>query len=460
MDEWLFLLETVRKSWHDLGDGRIGRVTAAVSGGADSVALLHALAELARTEGIQLSAAHVDHGMRETSGRDAEFVVRMCEELGIPCSVYHVQVRGKSEDAARQARYEALEDACRKNNSAPLALAHHQRDQAETMLLHLFRGSGSGGLGAMEERSWRSRPESGGIILWRPLLDVSPETIRAALTERAIPWVEDETNSADDYLRNYLRHHVLPAVAARFPRAEEAMGRAARILSEEDRYFRHEASVFLSSDGNACLYGPCRWVRYTPLQRLHPALRRYALRLASPVRLDWETTEGLMTLSPGGKMNLPEGWRVSCTQEYLHFLPPKGKEIPPALPMPGTLIAQPGEGETGDGKRCQAMPKRMYDRCTLRFWQPGDEIRPLGALGAKSMQDYFVDKKVPQPFRRYIPILCIGNRVVWAIGVGPGEEARTNPGDDAMLLRYIGFLPGDAPEQSPKTEEEQKGRNV
>ena len=441
MDEWLFLLETVSKSWQDAGQP--SRVTAAVSGGADSVALLWALRELSRKEGFYLTAAHVDHGLRETSGRDAAFVARMCGELGVPCTVCQVQVQGKSEDAARQARYEALREACLENSAVILALAHHRRDQAETMLLHLFRGSGSGGLGAMEERSRRTWPESGGLLLWRPLLDVSPETIRAALTERGIPWVEDETNAADDYQRNYLRHHVLPAVAARFPQAEEAMGRAARILAEENQYFRREARLFLSGDGNACLYDPCRWVRYIPLQRLHPALRRYALRMACPVKLDWETTERLMALSPGGKMNLPEGWRVSCTQEYLHFLPPKGKELSPALPMPGTLIAQPGQEETGDGKRCQAMLRSVFDRCALRFWQPGDEIRPLGAPGTKSMQDYFVDKKVPQPFRRCIPLLCVGNRVVWAIGVGPGEEARVTPGDDAVLLRYDGFIPGE-----------------
>ena len=440
MDERLFLLETVRQSWNDVGKPM--RVTAAVSGGADSVALLQALAALSESEGMFLSVAHVDHGMRAASGQDAEFVREMCVALNLPCVITRVQVLGNSEDAARQARYEALAAACEEMKAPVLALAHHRRDQAETVLLRLFRGSGSAGLSAMAERSIREMPGREPLTLWRPLLNVSPETLRGFLTAHGIPWREDETNAGDAYLRNYVRHQVLPAVAARFPQAEEAMGRAARILAEEDQYFRREARLFLSSDGNACLYDPCRWVRYIPLQRLHTALRRYALRMACPVKRNWETTERLMLLSPGGKMNLPEGWRVSCTQEYLNFLPPAGREIPPALPMPGTLIAQPGQGETGDGKRCQAMPKSVFERCALRFWQPGDEIHPLGAPGVKSMQDYFVDKKVPQPFRRYIPLLCIGSRVVWAIGVGPGEETRVRPGDDAMLLRYDGFLPG------------------
>ncbi len=419
-------------------------MTAAVSGGADSVALLLALRALSEEKGFRLSAAHVDHGLRAASKDDAAFVEALCRDLGVSCRIIRVQVQGKSEDAARKARYEALREACLENGTVILALAHHLRDQAETMLLHLFRGSGGGGLSAMAERSWQSWPESEPILLWRPLLSVSPEIIRSALRERGVPWREDETNAGDDYLRNYIRHQVLPVVAARIPRAEEAMGRAAKILSEEEAYFRREASLFLGRDNNACLYDPCRWVRYLPLLRLHPVLRRHALRLSSPVKLDYETTERLAALSPGESMNLPEGWRAQCSKEYLHFLPPEGKEIPSALPMPGTLVVQPWNGETGDGVRTQAIKKSVYGQCRLRDWEPGDRIHPLGAKGSKSMQDYFVDKKIPRPFRRYVPLLCIGSQVVWAIGAGAGEEARVSPGDDAILLRYEGFLPGDA----------------
>lgn len=403
------------------------------------MALLYALHALSEQEGFFLSAAHVNHGLRPTSGQDAAFVEQMCRELGVPCRVMRVHVEGKSEDAARKARYAALREVCVENGTVILALAHHLRDQAETMLLHLFRGSGGGGLSAMAEHSRHDE----GTVLWRPWLSVSPEIIRAALREQGIPWREDETNAGDDYLRNYIRHQVLPAVAARIPRAEEAMGRAARILSEEEAYFRHEAKLFLERGDNACLYDPCRWIRYAPLIGLHPALRRHALRLSCPVKLDWETTEGLTRLSPGGKMNLPEGWRAQCTRDYLHFLPPESKAPPPALPLPGILTAQPWRGETGDGKRTQAMKKSVYERCRLRFLQPGDRIHPLGANGSKSMQDYFVDKKVPHPFRRYVPLLCIGAKVIWAIGVGAAEDARVSPGDDAVLLCYEGFLPGE-----------------
>ena len=430
----------------------LGRITAAVSGGADSVALLYALWELRETEDFQLTAAHVDHGLRPTSGQDAEFVAEMCRKLNVACEVRKVRVSGKSEDAARAARYEALFDACLRAKSWCLALAHHRRDQAETVLLHLFRGSGSGGLGGMQElshRAWREREK---LQLWRPLLSLSPETIRGALQERGIPWREDETNAGDGYLRNYLRHQVLPAVEARLPHAEEAVCRAAYLLAEEDDYFRREAARFLQEGGHASLHAPCRWVRYGPLHHgMHPALLRYVLRLSCPVALDLRTTEALMAIAPGQKMNLPENWRAVCGWEYLHFIPPPGKDVPPAPPVPGQLTVHPWNGETGDGRRLQAMPRAVFEQCALRYWQTGDEIRPLGAKGAKSLQDYFVDKKIPQPFRRYVPLLCAGPRVVWAIGIGPGEEARVRLGDEAALLRWEGALPGEADPAAKET---------
>lgn len=430
------MLETVQDSW--AAAGKPSRVTVAVSGGADSIALLRALNVLRGQEGFSLSAAHVDHGLRPASGQDARFVADMCAALGVPCRIISVQVAGTSENAAREARYDALKTACREGSSSVLALAHHLRDQAETMLLHLFRGSGVGGLAAMPQCSQRVWPDGETLLLWRPFLDVPPDTIRRALEQMGVPWREDETNAQDDYSRNFIRHRVLPTVADRFPRAEEAMGRAAKVLSDEALFFRREAEAFLGREENARLSGPCRWVRLSPLTLLHPALKRHVLRAACPVNMDWETTEKLLCLSPGEKMNLPENWRAACTREYLHFLPPEDQA--PSLP-PGSLRVLPYEGKTGDGKRTQAVPREVYAGCELRFSQPGDVIRPLGGPGTKSMQDYWVDKKIPRPFRRHMPLLCLGNRVVWAVGAGAGEEARVRPGRDAVLLSYEGDLP-------------------
>ena len=441
MDDWAFLLQRTQRSWRDAGEP--SRVKAAVSGGADSVALLLVLAQLSGQEGFSLSCVHVDHGLRPESGQDAAFVEKLCQGLNVPCRVFRVQLRGKSEDEARAARYDAMLNGFSDEPDFALALAHHRRDQAETVLLRLIRGSGSEGLSAMRESSLRPR-QGGAALLWRPFLEISPETIRSALAARHVSWREDATNGQEKYLRNYIRLQVLPLIRQRSPQAEEAMGRAARILSEEADFIHNQAEDFLTSGGHACLYDPLRWVSYPALSGLHPALRRRVLRMACPVKLDWAQTEQLRALAPGDQMNLPEGWRAACTKEKLHFLPPAGMAFPPQPLMKHTLRVFPWAGENGDGIRKQAMPRSVFERCALRAWQPGDRIRPLGAPGEKSMQDYFVDKKVPRPFRPCVPLLCMGSRVIWAVGVGPGEEARTEAGGDNVLLTYEGFLPGDA----------------
>ena len=424
------MLDQVRASWVRIG--KPDRVTAAVSGGADSATLLLILRQLSEELGFFLSAAHVDHGLRNSSFADAEYVRSLCASLSVPCRVYRLNLNGSSEDDARRARYEALFDACAQDNTSCLALAHHRRDQAETMLLHLFRGSGGKGLAAMREYAVRSQ-----AALWRPLLNADPDSIRSALLETGVSWREDETNEADDYRRNYLRHHVLPLVSRRFPGAEEAMARAAGVLALEDDYFQSEALRFLRKEDHADMTGPCRWIRYQPLHDLHPALRMHVLRLFSPVSLAWEHTNGISALKPGDKINLPEGWRAACTNNFLHFLSPD----PPA-PVIGKLDVRYFSGEVGDGKLYQAVPRKVLEKCELRFRRPGDVIHPLGGPGDKSLQDYWVDKKTEQPFRAYLPLLCVKNRVIWSVGVGPGEEARVKRGDDAVLVRYEGYLPG------------------
>ena len=430
------MLERARQSWR--AAGQPGRVVAAVSGGADSAALLMVLHALSQEAGFSLSAVHVDHGLRSESAQDAAFVADLCQRIHVPCRIRTVHVALPGEDGARQARYEALLAECQYQEADALALAHHRQDQAETVLLHLLRGSGSDGIAGMAECSSRLKPNGEPLLFWRPFLTVSPARLRAALAEYGMAWREDATNAQDGYLRNYLRHRVLPILEARVPRAQEVMARAARVLSDESSYFHEEARRFLHD--NACLTPPCRWILYAPLRSLHPAMRRHALRQGCPVPLDYAQTEALMALTPGQTYNLPGEWRASCSNRYLHFLPPVAE---PAAP--GRLTCLPWQGETGDGIRRQAMHKAVFAQCALRYRQAGDVIHPLGGPGDKSLQDYWVDRHTERPFRPYLPLLCMGKRVIWSIGTGCAEECRVRPGDDAVLLCYEGYLPGNLP---------------
>lgn len=433
MSKWDFLLDALERSWQE--GGKPDRVLAAVSGGADSVALLWALCRMRPRAGFSLIAAHVDHGMRPESGEDAAFVSALCRRMDVPCRVVSVQVRG-GEDAARDARYAALAAVYAQEQAQALALAHHRRDQAETLLLHLCRGSGMTGLCGMRE--WSMRPLGSGqtLRLWRPLLMQAPETLRDLLREEGLPWREDQTNSQDAYLRNYLRHQVLPRLSSRIPGAEEAMGRAALVLQDEEDYLSGTCSAFLNA--NACLQPPCIFLMRIPFLALHPALQRRVLRMISPVALDYVLTQRALALAPGEWLNLPGGWRLLCRRERLHFVPPSPYPAPE-----GHLEALPYAGWPGNGKRFQAFPKSVLTGTQLRRRQTGDRIRPLGCRGEKSLSDYLTDRGVDQPFRDYVPLLCAGRQVLWVIGVGPGEEARTSAETDAVLLRYDGFLPGE-----------------
>lgn len=411
---------------------------AAVSGGADSVALLLVLRDLARQEGFFLSSLHVNHGLRASAPLDAEFVLDLCQTNRIPCSVVAIHVQSPGENGAREGRYQALLEACASQDIKALALAHHQRDQAETVLLHLLRGSGGDGLAGMAERAQRLRPDGKPLLFWRPFLDISPDAIRQALLDQGAAWREDETNADDGFLRNYVRHTVLSPLRDRLPAAEEALSRTARILQDEAAYFHQEADRFLSR--HACPDGPCRWVDAAAFQQMPPALQRHILRRFSPVSLSFDQLQSALQLRPGETANWPEGWRLSCSSRYLHLLSPC-----PEPPEPGALTVEPFRGTTGDGIRMQALPRKLFAACVLRYRVPGDIIQPLGAAGRKKLQDYWVDRHIERPFRDYLPLLCAGDRVIWSIGVGVSEEARVSPGDDAVLLAYHGFLPGEKP---------------
>lgn len=429
------MIEALSTSWRMAGCPQ--RVLAAVSGGADSMALLRGLMALSEREGLTLLAVHVDHGLRTDSGDDAAFVAAFCRERGVKCAVEKVKCADASENSARIARYDAFARAYERERADVLALAHHRRDQAETVLMHLFRGSGTEGLSGMDVLASCSLLSGGGMRLWRPLLDVPPEELRACLMDRGIPWREDGTNLDDTYDRNFLRLRVLPLLRERFPGAEAAVCRTAEILRRDQDCLEQMANEFLSV--NACLTPPCRFILRKGFAALHPALRARVLRKALPEPLTFAQTETLLAIQPGEKVNLPRGWHAEASETRIYLLPPKDEKLP-LTPLKVCAC----KDSVGDGIRTQAIPgSEIGDGLCLRYREPGDRIRPLGAKGEKSLQDYLVDKKVDRPLRDHLPLLCRGKQVYWVIGVGPGEQMRVNDGEQRILLTYTGILPGE-----------------
>ena len=289
----------------------------AFSGGRDSVGLLAALDELRGDCGYELAAAHFNHCLRgaEADG-DQEFCRDFCAARGITFHTVRRDVRSLAgganiENTARRLRYEWLHslcDACRGRGYAPVWLltAHHQEDQAETVLLHLLRGGGSSGLAAM-------RPLNGELL--RPLLGISRRDIEMYLAERHLPWREDSTNACPDMTRNRLRGQVMPLLRGINPQAAAALGQTAAVLAAEDDYF----TSLLSEKMRAAVFAEGR-AEY-PLALLrgeHIAVQRRLVRLlwqhaagSELCSLTFEQTEGILRLTPGKALHSAGGIEAS-----------------------------------------------------------------------------------------------------------------------------------------------------
>ena len=211
-----------------------GTVLVAVSGGRDSVCLLHYLARLGTARGFSVAAAHLDHGQRPTAARDVAFVQSLCRTLDVPCHVGRADVPALArelgvgvEEAGRRARYEFLERTADEIGAARIATAHHAGDQAETVLLHLLRGAGTRGL--------RGIPPVRGRIV-RPLLQTTRAEIEAYLEKNHLGHVEDETNADTTLRRNFLRLELMPQIERFQPGTAANLCRAAELLRAEDDY--------------------------------------------------------------------------------------------------------------------------------------------------------------------------------------------------------------------------------
>jgi tRNA(Ile)-lysidine synthase len=256
---------------------RSATLVVGLSGGADSVALLDALASLRRRRGFRLVAAHLDHHLRPGSGDDAAFCAELCRALDVPLRVGRADVRARAarergglEQAARRERYAFLRRVREEESAVAVAVAHTRDDQAETLLLRLLRGSGATGLAGM-------RPRRGDVV--RPLLDVSREEVLAHLGERGLAWREDASNADLAHRRNRVRHELLPYLAERFnPAIRASLARTAALLAEDAAHLRGEAEALVTAiareeDGDLVL-------RRSPLAEAPTAVARAAIRLA------------------------------------------------------------------------------------------------------------------------------------------------------------------------------------
>ena len=515
-----------------LGLGPGDAVVAGVSGGPDSTALLLVLRDIARRAGFRLHIAHLIHDFRgQEANDDADFVRRLAAQNGLPCTVDEADVpayqrrRGVSsfEQAARDLRYAFLARVARSAGASTVAVGHTADDQAETVLLHIARGSGLHGLRGMREISPWPYPHAaddgsgdsdnvndsalaaGAVAplprLWRPLLALRRADTIACCRAHGIDYRDDRTNYMPDFARNRVRLNIMPALSEHLnPQIADALARLSRTASASLDYMEEQAAAHWpavapeppSADGTLRL-------NRRALAGVHPALRSLLLRRAwatvtgSSRRLTERHLQQLANIAgagngPGRTLSLPGGYAAGAGREWLtlgpapakasaaRWAPPDGGddddnddcpypalggEFRLTLPF-GPVVAAvtrrdgweatcravtlPPESsvDTGDPLAAYLAPAALSRGATVRVWQPGDRMQPLGMTGRRKLQDIFTDAGIPRGWRRRIPLVVTPAGIAWVVGVclaewaalPPAEGRELERGRPAILIRF------------------------
>ncbi len=408
------------------------RVLALLSGGGDSVCLVHALLEVLGAERVW--ALHVNHGLRPAAGDDERFCVELCEALGVKLEVERLTVptSGNLEASARAARYEAAERVRSRLALDVVATGHTASDQVETILYRLASSPGRRALLGMRPRRDR---------LVRPLLGITRDETHAYCKEAGLAWREDESNLDRTLARNRLRLDILPGLREVHPAADRNILATAAQLRDEHEVLEHAIDEALRKSGGG---GSPPAVELARLASLPAALRRLVFRRLAedaagvPVPLgarDIDAIERLAAAGGSGSVSLGGGVEAVCEYGIVRFRRPA-----PAAVLEAAELAVPGQCRFGDWElRCVVEPVAargadlgsvdapildaglLAPTLTVRSWAEGDRMSPLGLGGTKSLQDLFVDRKVPRSVRAVLPVVESAGQIAWVAGVAVSE---------------------------------------
>lgn len=443
---------------------RDARLLVAVSGGADSVALLHGLHRL----GCAVEAAHFDHQTRGgESARDAAFVRALCAGLGVPFHLGTAPVAataaesGRSfEDEARRRRYAFFRDCAARAGLGCCATAHHMDDQAETVLMRILQGTGGRGLAGIPPRRME-----GGLVILRPLLGFRREELRAWLSGQGLEWREDHTNAEPVTPRNRLRHGLLPLLAAEHnPQIVDALARLAEAQRLDNDLLDQLAGAAFDRVANPLpesarpMIHSLDPVAFAALA--HALRRRVLLRLAGGcgVRPDHDLLLRMEALLLEGRAGarVPLDTAKSLYRGHDVVLLCDGDTVPDGspetvpLPVPGEaaflghlITARRLDGafprDTAGLRACCHSGRQLLalravpGPLAVRAWRPGDRFTPLGMSNPVKLQDYFVNRHVPEPLRARVPLVVCGDDILWVAGHGPAAVAAVRE-DTAEVL--------------------------
>ena len=396
-------------------------VICAVSGGADSVALLFAFYLLKDKLDITLEAAHFNHHLRgEESDRDENFVRQLCDRYDIPLHLGGGEILpGKKglEAAARDARYAFL-----RSISGKIATAHTADDNAETVLMHLIRGTGLKGLGGIT-------PVHGNVI--RPMLKVTRQDVESFLEEWCLSHIEDSSNETDTFLRNRIRHHVMPLLAAENPKIAENLSQMALRLRLDEE--------FLSQQTDFAVLPTVEKLKTMPKALRSRALEAFLKKcgVREPEDAHISMAESLLfSDKPSARASFPGGVILAREYDALVCLPERNALEETVLTCPGEILLP------GLQILCEPASERIntpdaFTVCPvgeirIRARKSGDSIRLSG--GSKSLKKLFIDRKIPAAQRQQIPVVCDDAGILGVYTIGANWDRTA--GDTAVTIRF------------------------
>jgi tRNA(Ile)-lysidine synthase len=447
-------------------------VLAAVSGGPDSVALLHTLSAFKEQLSLRLEVAHLEHGIRgEESRADARFVAAQADRLGLPFHLKEVKLsqskeergNGNLEDLARAERYRFLAETARARDLNKIATGHTLDDQAETLLMRMFRGSGRRGMRAIAPVARR-----GDAVLIRPLIETPKKDVEAYLAAEGLEYRVDRSNFDPTLLRNWMRLELIPHLKEKIDSAVPArLARMAEIVRDEDEVLERLARERLpeTTQGDALLR--------EPLLAEPRALQRRIVRLwlekhlGSLRRVGFDHVEAILELGregpPNGRVALPgareavrrygtltvEKRRLRSRSEYYiyRFDPASDLIVVEARMKISASVVAPDGVMTKDAFEAFFDADELPQTLTVRNFRAGDRFRPLGMAGQKKLKELFIDQKVPLQARAAVPLLVAGDEIVWIPGCGRSRIALVTAGTRSVL-RMRATPIGSEPPQS------------
>ena len=443
-----------------------GPLVVGVSGGADSVCLLHILTRLRDAMGVDLHVAHLNHQLRGVeSDTDAEFVSHLAHELGAPITIqscdvesYQTEKRCSLEEAAREVRYAFFANVAHSIGANTVAVGHTVDDQAETVLMHLIRGSGLLGLRGMLPLSQWHLLDGTPLTVIRPLLDADREETESYCAACGLAPRSDSSNISKEYLRNRIRSELMPRLLEYNPKMPRALCRTADLIADDIAYFDEVViqlwDVVVEKSPSGIV------LDNQAFSDLPPALRRHLLRamigqLRGSLRdIGQRHIESLMMmmLRPAGKkLSLPYGLRFygDYTKSYLsssevHELSLTPLEGEYQMTIPGVTCFSDWrvKAEVVDASLemtdCSNYVAYFDFDLTgaslaVRNRRDGDRFRPLGMNGSKKLQDFMVDAKIPRALRDRIPLVCSEGQIIWVVGWRIDQRVRVTDATEHVL---------------------------